>query len=57
MFPVFLSASLTCGAALLVTTNLSEGAFLALRTAAEIIGWVFVLAAVAGLAVLPNPVR
>lgn len=50
MFPVFLSASLTCGAALLVTTNLSEGAFLALRTAAEIIGWLFVLAAVAGLA-------
>jgi len=50
MFLLFLSASLTFGAALLVTVSFSEGALLALRTAAEIIGWLFVLAAVAGLA-------
>lgn len=50
MFLLFLSASLTFGAALLVTVSFTEGALLALRTAAEIIGWLFVLAAVAGLA-------
>lgn len=50
MFLLFLSASLTFGAALLVTVSFTEGALLALRTAAEIIGWLFVLAAVAGIA-------
>ena len=50
MFLLFLSASLTFGAALLVTVSFTEGALLALRSAAEIIGWLFVLATVAGLA-------
>ncbi|HTG98303.1 MAG TPA: hypothetical protein VL982_12725 [Burkholderiales bacterium] len=50
MFLLFLSASLTFGAALLVTVSFTEGALLALRTAAEIIGWLLLLAAVAGLA-------
>jgi hypothetical protein len=50
MFLILLGGSLTFGAALLATVIYTEGALLALRTAAEIIGWLFLLATVAGLA-------
>lgn len=48
MFLILLGGSLTFGAALLATVIYTEGALLALRTAAQIIGWSFVIAAMAG---------
>jgi hypothetical protein len=49
MFLIFLGGSLTFGAALLATVIYTDGALVALRTAAEIIGWLLLLATVAGL--------
>ncbi len=49
MFLILLGASLTFGAGLLATAIYTEGALLALRTASEFIGWLFVLATLAGL--------
>lgn len=49
MFLILLGASLTFGAGLLATAIYTEGALLALRTAAEFIGWCFVLATLVGL--------
>jgi hypothetical protein len=49
MFLILLGASLTFGAGLLATAVYTEGALLALRTASEFIGWLFVLATLAGL--------
>jgi hypothetical protein len=54
MFLLLLAGSLTFGAALLATVVYTEGALLALRTAAEVIGWLFVAATVAGVAGLRN---
>jgi hypothetical protein len=48
MFLILLGGSLTFGAALLATVIYTEGAVLALRTAAQVIGWLFVLATFAG---------
>ena len=49
MFLILLGASLTFGAGLLATVIYTEGALLTLRTAAQFIGWLFVLATLAGL--------
>jgi len=49
MFLVMLSACLTFGVAVFGAAIYSEGTLLALRTAAAIIGWSFVLASAAGL--------
>lgn len=49
MFLILLGGSLTFGAALLATVIYTGGALVALRTAAEIIGWLLLLATVAGL--------
>jgi hypothetical protein len=49
MFLILLGASLTFGAGLLATAIYTEGALLALRTASEFIGWLLVLATLAGL--------
>jgi hypothetical protein len=49
MFLILLGAALTFGAGLLATAIYTEGALLALRTAAEFIGWLLVLATFAGL--------
>lgn len=49
MFLFLLGASLTFSAALLATVMFTDGALVALRTAAEIIGWLFLLATVVGL--------
>jgi len=49
MFLILLGGSLTFGAALLATVIFTDGALVALRTAAEIIGWLLLLATVAGL--------
>lgn len=49
MFLILLGGSLTFGAALLATVIYTDGALVALRTAAEIIGWLLLLATVAGL--------
>jgi hypothetical protein len=48
MFLILLGGSLTFGAALLATVIYTEGALLALRTAAQVIGWLFVFATFAG---------
>lgn len=48
MFLILLGGSLTFGAALLATVIYTQGALLALRTAAQVIGWLFVLATFAG---------
>jgi len=50
MFPIMLGASLTFGAALLAAALFTDGALVALRTAAQTIGWLLVLAALIGLA-------
>lgn len=50
MFLILLGGSLTFGAALLATVIYTDGALLALRTAAQVIGWLFVFATFAGLA-------
>ena len=49
MFLILLGASLTFGAGLLATAIYTEGTLLALRTAAEFIGWSFVVATLVGL--------
>ena len=49
MFLILLGGSLTFGAALLATVIYTDGALVALRTAAEIIGWLLLLASVAGV--------
>jgi len=49
MFVLMLGASLTFGVAVFTAAMYFEGALLALRTAAHIIGWLFVLATLAGL--------
>jgi hypothetical protein len=54
MFLILLGASLTFGAGLLATAIYTEGALLALRTASEYIGWLFILATLAGLMSLPR---
>jgi hypothetical protein len=55
MFLILLGASLTFGAGLLATVIYTEGALLTLRTAAQVIGWSFVLATLAGLMGLRRP--
>lgn len=49
MFLILLGGSLTLGAALLATVIYTDGALVALRSAAEIIGWLLLLATVTGL--------
>ena len=49
MFLLLLGASLTFSAALLATVVFTEGAVVALRTAAQIIGWLFLVATAIGL--------
>ena len=49
MFLILLGGSLTFGAALLAAVIYADGALVALRTAAEIIGWLLLLATVGGL--------
>ena len=49
MFLILLGGSLALGGALLATVIYTEGALLALRTAAQVIGWLFVFATVAGV--------
>src|SRR5262245_339148 len=48
MFPLMLGGSLVFGTGLLAAASYSGGTLLALKTAAQIIGWLFVLATVAG---------
>src|SRR5262245_28975641 len=48
MFPLMLGGSLVFGAGLLAAASYSGGTLVALKTAAQIIGWLFVLATVAG---------
>ena len=50
MFLLALGGSLILGAGLLAAASFSEGALVALRTAAQSIGWLFVLATIVGLA-------
>jgi len=50
MFLIFLGGSLALGAGLLATASYSEGMLLAIRTAAECIGWLLLLATVVGVA-------
>jgi hypothetical protein len=54
MFLFLLGGSLTLGAFLLAAASYTDGALVALRTAAEVIGWLFVAATVAGIAGLRN---
>jgi hypothetical protein len=49
MFLTALAASLALGTGLLAAASYSEGTLIALRTAAQIIGWLFILATVVGL--------
>ena len=48
MFLIILGGSLTFGAALLATVIYTEGALVALRTAAQVIGWLLIFATLAG---------
>lgn len=50
MFVIMLGAALTFGAALFAAVIFTDGALVALRTAAQVIGWLFVLATLAGVA-------
>ena len=50
MFLIILGASLTLGTALLAVVSFTEGALVASRTAAQVIGWLFVIASLVGLA-------
>jgi hypothetical protein len=50
MFLIILGASLTLGTALLAVVSFTEGALVTSRTAAQVIGWLFVIAALVGLA-------
>ena len=52
MFLFALGGSLALGAGLFAIASFSEGALLATRTVAQVIGWLFVLATIAGAAVL-----
>lgn len=52
MFLFMLGGSLALGAGLFAVATFSEGTLLATRTAAQVIGWLFVLATVAGAATL-----
>ena len=52
MFLLLLGVSLTFSAALLATVIFTEGAVLALTTAAQIMGWLFLLATAVGVASL-----
>lgn len=54
MFLSLIGAALAFGAAALGAAVYSEGAFVALRSAAELIGWLFAIASIAGLAGLRN---
>lgn len=49
MFLTMLGGSLVVGAGLLAAASFSEGALLALRTATQIIGWLFLASTVLGL--------
>lgn len=49
MFLIMLGGSLVLGAGLLAAASYSEGAFVAIRTAAQVIGWLFLLATLIGL--------
>jgi hypothetical protein len=49
MFLIFLGGSLVLGAGLLATASYSEGMLLAIRTAAQSIGWLLLLATAVGL--------
>jgi hypothetical protein len=48
MFPVMLGGSLVFGAGLLAAASYSGGTLVAIKTAAQIIGWLFVVATAAG---------
>jgi hypothetical protein len=50
MFLIFLGVALALGAGLLATASYSEGVLLAIRTAAQCIGWLFLLATAVGVA-------
>jgi len=50
MFLITLAASLALGTGLLAAASLSDGTLLACKTAAQVIGWLFILATVIGLA-------
>lgn len=52
MFLFMLGGALTFGTALFAVATYGDGALLATRTVAQIIGWLFILASVAGAAVL-----
>lgn len=52
MFLFMLGGALALGTGLFAVATYSEGAWLATRTVAQVIGWLFILAAVAGAAVL-----
>jgi len=52
MFLTMLGGSLALGTGLLAAASYSEGTLLALRTAAQIIGWLFLFSTVVGLEVL-----
>ena len=52
MFLFMLGGSLAIGTGLFALASFSEGTLLATRTAAQVIGWLFVLATVAGAAAL-----
>jgi hypothetical protein len=52
MFLTMLAGSLVVGASLFAAATFSEGALVASRTAAQVIGWLFVLATLAGAVAL-----
>jgi hypothetical protein len=52
MFLFMLGGSLALGAGLFAVATYSEGALLATRTVAQVIGWLFIVATAAGAAVL-----
>jgi hypothetical protein len=52
MFLTMLAGSLVVGATLFAAATFSEGALVASRTAAQVIGWLFVLATLAGAVAL-----
>ena len=55
MFLFMLGGSLVLGFSLFAAASYSEGALIAARTAAEVIGWLLVLAALAGAVALRQP--
>src|SRR5918992_1655753 len=52
MFLFALGGSVALGAGLFAIASFSDGALLAARTVAQVIGWLFILATIAGAAVL-----